>query len=365
MKTLAELQAECAALGIKVETNGRRSREPYITALREYHFRRDHPDESLPDQVMPMLLSDWDDLTPYQTQEIEQDLHAWIVEPKLDGVRALLHVEEGRARITSRYVSETTYRLNEFQENLPHLAKGLEKLTGTILDGELVCPLSTVDTGGTVTANPLQGTVAILSTSPEHAQWVQEQQGCQVRFHVFDILKWKENELIALPLIDRQAQLIEAFRTVENPFLERVPSFSVGKCNIHRRILEAGGEGTVWKKADEPYQPGRRVRHWVKRKRGVEVVAFVSGFKVGSNGHVHLVGALEFSVREADGSTKAVAWVSNLSDEERQAVTRLDDEGRVTLNPCFLGRRVVIRGQDHSARSHRIRHARVERWLDW
>lgn len=141
MKNLAELQKECAALGIRVTTKGRASKDPYIATLRDYHWRKDHPDEPPPAQVMPMLLGSWEDLDDDEAETIENDHHAWIIQPKLDGVRALLHIEGDRVRITSRSVSEVTYRLSEFQDNLPHLANGLSELNGTILDGELVCPI--------------------------------------------------------------------------------------------------------------------------------------------------------------------------------------------------------------------------------
>lgn len=94
MKTLAELQTECAALGIEVEVEGRASKEPFIAALQAYHWQKDHPGQPLPAQVMPMLLSDWVDLTPDQAQEIEQDNHAWVAQPMLEAPRLMLH-EEG------------------------------------------------------------------------------------------------------------------------------------------------------------------------------------------------------------------------------------------------------------------------------
>ncbi len=141
MKNLAELQTECADLGIQVETKGRASKDPYIAALRNHRWQQDHPGEPLPSQVMPMLLGSWEDLHEDEAREIENDLYAWIVQPKLDGVRALLHVEGDRVRITSRVVSETSYRLSELDENLVHLTAGFSKLSGSIFDGELLCPV--------------------------------------------------------------------------------------------------------------------------------------------------------------------------------------------------------------------------------
>ena len=135
-------------------------------ALRDHHWQRDHPYQPLPPQVGPMLMDNWSDLDPEDAQAIEDGAPGWVVSLKLDGVRALLHVEGGQVRITSRCVSEVTYRVGEFQDNLPHLATGFSGLEGTILDGELVFPGTFLDTGRTVARHPLQAATAILSTSP-------------------------------------------------------------------------------------------------------------------------------------------------------------------------------------------------------
>lgn len=313
---------------------------------------------------MPMLLGSWEDLDDDQAEAIENNHHAWIVQPKMDGVRALLHIENGRVRITSRTVSEVTYRLSEFQDNLPHLTKGLSTHNGTILDGELVCPISALDTGSTITGNSLQATMAILAAAPNRARQFQESQHAHVHFHVFDILRSSGQDVTPHPLMDRQDILEAILRKLNNAFIEPVPSFVVNKPDIHRRIIDAGGEGTVWKKASSPYEPGRRVGHWMKRKRGVEVEAFVTGFKPGTNGHAAVVGAIEFAVRDAGGSPVPIAWVSNLSDSDRMALTETGMNGQPSMGIWHLGRRAVISGQDLSSRAKRFRHARLVRWID-
>src|ERR1017187_9802618 len=104
---------------------------------------------------MPMLLAKWDDLDETEAAEIEADGSGWLVQQKLDGVRAQLHVERDGVRITSRTVSEVNYRLSEFQANAPHVAEVFEPLFETIVDGELTCPLAAIDTGATRTENAL------------------------------------------------------------------------------------------------------------------------------------------------------------------------------------------------------------------
>jgi len=362
VKALAELQAECAELGITVESNGRPSKEAWIRALRSHHWNRQYPGIPLPAQVQPMLLSDWQDLAPGTAEEIEADGDDWIVQPKLDGVRVLFHIEETGVRITGRSFSEVTYRLTEHQDNVPHLTDGLRAGTGTIPDAELVCPHDVVDTGATVTTSALQAAVAILATSPENAQTIQRTDQTRLRLHVFDILKCSGGDVTALPLSERINLLTQMIGRVENRYIEAVPSFVIDKAQVHNQIIEQGGEGTVWKKSDQPYEPGRRVKHWIKRKRSLEVEAFITGFKPGTPGHgnAHLIGAIEFSIEE-NGRMKPIAWVSSLTDAERHSMTEYAD-GQITLNPVYLGRRAVVTGQDESAKSQRIRHARIKEW---
>ena len=152
----------------------------------------------------------------------------------------------------------------------------------------------------------------------------------------------------------------------DQPYLEAVLVFTIGRLAIHDRIIETGGEGTVWKRLDQPYEPGRRVGHWLKRKRETSVETLVTGFKPGQsgNGHQNLVGALEFGTRQTDGFIRPVAWVSAWSDSERGTMTQLDRPNLPRLNPSYLGRRALITGQDQAVRSSRLRHARLQRWLD-
>jgi ATP-dependent DNA ligase len=311
-----------------------------------------------------MLLESWENLDSNKADEIENHHHAWCVQPKIDGCRALFHIRTEEIRVTSRAISEVTFRLTEHQDNVPHLARGLESIAGTILDGELVCPVAKIDTDSTVTESALQATVAILATTPENAGTIQARHNAHLEFHAYDILQFKGQDVTKQPLSKRLEILKEAIGKTSNPFVNLIPTGIAGKRAIHDRI-NAGGEGTVWKRLDQPYEPGRRVKHWLKRKWGIEVEAFVTGFKSGSadHGNRHLIGAVEFSTRNGDGTTRPVAWVSNWTIEERKAMTTQHNNGTVGLNPCYLGRRAIVTGQDKSARSRRLRHARLKQWV--
>jgi hypothetical protein len=117
---------------------------------------------------------------------------------------------------------------------------------------------------------------------------------------------------------------------------------------------------------DKAYESGRQVSHWLKRKRKITVEADVTGFKPGTmgDGYENLVGAVEFGVRLSDGSVRPIGWVSSWTDSERRVMTQIDSAGRPGLDPAYLGRRALITGQDESARSGRLRHARFSAWLE-
>jgi len=359
-KTLAELQELCDRHGITVVPQRRPAKEPYLLALRDHLWAKERPNQPLPEQIEPMLLGDWNDLGDGRAEALERDESGWCVQEKHDGVRALLHVTQDGVRITGRTISEATFRLSEFAANVPHLTTGFEHLVGTVLDGELVCPRTAVDTANTLTTHPLQAAVAILATTPENAARIQDEQSCRLRFVAFDLLRLNGSDKTALPLSERLFLLESTFLIADNPHLGLAETHTHEKPLFHELVLAEGKEGTVWKDLSRPYQPGKRVGHWLKRKKGLEVVAVVTGFKPGtaSKGNERLVGAVEFSTVDADGHFKPVAWVSNWSDEDRRAMTH-EGDGAVTLNPAFRGRKAVIGGHDVAGKSGRFRHARL------
>lgn len=362
-KTLAELQSLCHKHDIVVPPHKRPAKDPYLLALREHFWAKENLGRPLPEQIEPMLLGDWNDLGADDAAALERDDSGYCVQEKHDGVRALLHITKDGVRITGRTVSEVTFRLSEFAGNVTHLAAGFEHLVGTVLDGELVCPKAAVDTGDTLTTHPLQAAVAILATTPENAARIQAEQDCKLRFIAFDLLRLNGSDKTSLPLRERLFFLESAFLTADNPHLDLAETHTHEKALFHDLVLADGKEGTVWKKLDQPYQPGRRVRHWLKRKKGIEVEAEVTGFKPGTagKGNENLIGALEFSVRDGNALTP-IAWVSGLSDHDRRAMTRRE-AGPPTLHPGVIGRKAVIGGHDLAARSGRIRHAKLIRWV--
>src|SRR5581483_3020073 len=146
--------------------------------------------------------------------------------------------------------------------------------------------------------------MAVLATSPANAQKIQADQNARLIFHAFDILKLQDVDTAQQELPARLDLLHKAVHDAQNPYVLEMPSYVIGKARIHQSLIGEGAEGTVWKQLSGKYRPGERVRHWIKRKRGISMTAFVSNFKPGTpdRGNRDLVGAVEFSCHHADGS---------------------------------------------------------------
>ncbi len=300
-KSLFELQRLCSLKGLKVEQT--RRKRYYLERLRNEIWSCENPGERMPEQIQPMLLRNWEDLAEAERESLSAEDGRWIVQPKLDGVRVLIHIERGRIRITGRNWSDVTFRLSEYQENLPHLGSSFTDLENTILDGELVCPKDSVHTSTTQTTFSLQATTAILNASPELACRIQDDNRAHLQFHAFDIIRLRGQDLTPQPLSARLALLSSELSNIDDRHVRIVPSMSSNKLTFHHQLIEQGFEGSVWKQSISKYEPGKRVRTWIKRKRAEEITGFVSGFKSGTRGNHKLIGTVQFSVRDAQRVT--------------------------------------------------------------
>lgn len=219
-RSLADLKTECKKLGLAVVHSGKReAKADYESVLRSFYWKRDYGDVPILDQYDPMLARNVKDLTEAEAAPMWQDDSNWVVQEKLDGVRAILQInplnnplKNGaplRNEVTSRRVSDETYRLNELTEKLvfyrdfPFPAEW----HGAVVDGELIMPVAEVNTGDTVTKTVLQATAATLNCDPAKALDIQTRHGV-MRFQVFDLLKGRGGKDIRhLTYAERYAEL--------------------------------------------------------------------------------------------------------------------------------------------------------------
>lgn len=205
-------------------------------------------------------------------------LDGWHLEPKWDGVRAIVTCHEGRFAATSRLGNDVT-------DAYPELA-GLPSRLGVeaVLDGEIVA----LDGKGRSSFERLQRRMHVRRPPPELVAEI------PVQLIVFDLL-WLEGELLVpLPQAVRRERLEALGAAVATTPLLRAdegPDALLADCKA------VGFEGFVAKRKDAPYSPGRRSACWTKVKAVCRRELVVGGWEQGEGGRRGRIGSL------------AVGWV--------------------------------------------------------
>ncbi len=204
----------------------------------------------------------------------------WLHEVKWDGYRAIVTIAGGEAELTSRNGNSLTARF----EAVARAVVQAVKTPDCVLDGE-VCVLD--DEG--------------------RASFSAMQQGSgPLRLYVFDVLEVEGVPLTDLPLIERRARLA-ALLDKRNATVRLSDSFDDGGA-LFEAAAAQGLEGVISKRADSPYEPGRRGRHWLKIKTHLRQELVVAGYTKGQGRRSGVFGALVLAVHEAGG----LRWAGNV-----------------------------------------------------
>ncbi len=204
----------------------------------------------------------------------------WVFELKLDGARVLAAKQpDGTARLVARSGRDVTTIYPEISRALPHLP-----VESCILDGEV----AVLDARGIASFQRLQGrwglgdAAAIARAELEHP----------VVYFAFDLLAVTGRDLRRLPLLERKALLAEL--VPRKGFLRFVDHLEGDGELLHQQVVEHGIEGVVAKRADSPYETGRRSSHWKKIKAPQTDALVVVGF-VPEKGMRTRIGALHLA----------------------------------------------------------------------
>lgn len=200
----------------------------------------------------------------------------WAYELKWDGVRALVALEEGSVRATSRNGNDISAAYPE-----------LRALTGprVLLDGELVAL-----TDGVPDFGALQTRMHARSPSPALLR------ATPVTFVPFDVLHLEDRSLLSNPY-DTRREILDGLG------LEAPPPFHGDGQVLLETTKTQRLEGVIAKRRDSPYLPGRRSDAWVKVKNVHRQSAIVCGWKPGEGGRSGRLGSLLLGVQSSDGLT--------------------------------------------------------------
>jgi len=178
------------------------------------------------------------------------DHPGWAHEVKLDGYRAQLRVNDGRAVVRTRTGLDWTSRFAA-------IAKDAEGLPDCLVDGEVVA----LDKRGLPSFGALQ---AALS----------EEKSENLVFFAFDLLFEGKEDLRTLPLQERKARLEKLIGSRDLGGRIRYVAHLVSNAEaVLASARNLGLEGIVSKKLDAPYRSGR-AGSWIKTKcrPGQEVI---------------------------------------------------------------------------------------------
>ena len=188
----------------------------------------------------------------------------WLQEVKIDGARALSRVSGGEVTIRSRPG-------NSFTARFPEVAQALaERLDGhtVILDGELLA----LDGDGMPSFSRLQRRLVAHRPSLLH------QRTTPTRLWLFDCIHLDGQDLTGLPYRQRRV-ILEELVPSRTGTIAVPPAWSdIDGSTLLEIVAELGAEGTVSKRADSTYKPGRRSREWIKSPLRQRISLGIAGY---------------------------------------------------------------------------------------
>lgn len=218
----------------------------------------------MPHQVIPMLAA--------SAQEPFDDPD-WLFEIKLDGYRAVAEIEDGEVRLYSR-------NNLSFNARFPNLVRSLASLEAdAVLDGEVVA----LDDKGRSYFQQLQNNR-------------RTGQG-NIFYYAFDILYLNGEDLRRQPLIARKERLRNLLPDLPDiRYSDHITEYGKQFFELAR---QNNLEGIIAKRANSPYQTGRRSKDWMKIKIRLQQEAVICGF-TGGRGSRKGFGSLVLGVYEND-----------------------------------------------------------------
>ena len=244
------------------------------------------------------------------TEEPPEDVAGFLIEDKFDGIRAQLHVADGRAELFSR----TLEAAREFPEIVEAARRVPHEL---VLDGEV---LAVRPDGTAAPFALLQRRLGRKSVSEALRRQV------PVKFVAYDVLFIDGEPLWTKPLAQRRATLdalgLSGLLAV-SPLL--AASTKEQAAALFEQARARGNEGLMFKRRDSAYEFGKRGQAWLKLKRAFATLdVVVTAAEVGHGKRAGLLSDVTFAVRARDGTLVNVGKAyTGLTDEEIRDMTSI------------------------------------------
>lgn len=336
-----------------------------------------------------MLAYRYDDLKPFEQEELFQDNNNWIMEEKYDGCRAMLCYHPaagikvfGRNRsvqdlLPVDYTDKVLFYVP--QHNVYYTGSAYKGVfpNAFIIDCEIITD-GYVESADSFSSSTLSAVVQVLQLGKHESQLAQKTTA-PLRFIAFDYIPFNARTMV--PEVDtiygmRSMLLSRLYIDESNNLpIELAKSFINNKLMEYNLLLSLGKEGVVFKNRYAPYRPaisGHRdktacvkCKRSMKQSNASDIDAYIIGYNLTDEyTGKGLIGSLKLGVRlrYADGTVEEDYWLATVSGipmEVRKELTIIQD-GMPALNPRYERAVLIVDGMDISGRNRRITHARVD-----
>jgi len=243
----------------------------------------------------------------------------FFVEDKFDGIRAQVHVQNGRVAIYSRTLAEISARFPELRPSL------VESPTDVIIDGEII----TARGEEILPFGDLQKRLGRKMISEDLLK------STPVVFVGWDLLYATGRVLINDPLEARRARLEDIVRTACGSRQVNLGTLRLSRAKRFTDIAALddefdaararGNEGLMIKNPSSFYKPGRRGRDWLKLKKALATLdVVVTTVELGHGKRRSVLSDYTFAVRRSETDPKLLnigKAYSGLTDVEIAQMT--------------------------------------------
>lgn len=225
---------------------------------------------------------------------------------KYDGIRAQIHLKNGKAKIFSRNLEDITRYFPEIDEAIKKLS-----VSSLILDGEIV-PFKD---GKPLSFQALQQRLRKLERSESDAP---------IRYFAFDILYMNRSVIEEVLSVRLKALHSLEFDGVLAFAEQREVSNQKEIQSMFEESKSLGYEGLVVKSPSSAYTPGRRGKNWVKLKKELDTLdVVIVGAEYGHGKRAGVISDYTFAVRDNDELKVVGKAYSGLTDSEILDMTAL------------------------------------------
>lgn len=280
---------------------------------------------SLPATMAPMLPS---------LAEAPFSHPQWLFEPKLDGIRVIAIVGNGRVALLTRGGRDVA-------TGYPALVEDLRRHADRqfVLDGEVVA----FDETGRPSFERLQDRLHLIQPIDiKHADLTNP-----VVYFVFDLLHLDGYDLCDVPLVQRKDLLARVLTPTSH--VQLVETFGDDGESAYQAVVGYGLEGIMAKRRDSRYEPGRRSHSWLKIKGTQSDDFVIGGYTEGTGGRAATFGSLILGTYNAEASLSCVGHVGTGFDDRLLESLRKRLDGLAT-DACPFADRPEVNAQAHWVR---------------